>query len=99
MNKNYYIYLDQDGNFYRSDLHFLSAKELCIVFNLYTKDKNGRIHYPTRRLQSYLENRIKSYFYRPNLKSSFNQKKVYDIYSIPNIQELITEFCQKEGDK
>lgn len=92
MNKSYYIYADQDGNFYKSDLHFLSAKELCIVFNLYTKDNSGYIHYPTRKLQSYLKDKVKSYFYRPNLKSNYNQKRVYDIYSVKNIHEIITGF-------
>lgn len=92
MNEKYYIYVDQDGQYYKSKLHFLSAKELCILLKIYTKDKNGVIHYPTRKLQTYLQNKVPSYFYRPNLNSTYNQKRVYDIYSVPNISNLMLNF-------
>lgn len=57
--------------------HLLSVREICEFYNI--KSSNGR--YPVKKMKEFLENhlRTKTYYYRPNPKSTFNQKKVYDL--------------------
>ena len=48
----------------------------------------------TRKLKTFLEDKVKSYYYRPNSKSTFNQITVYDIYNDDFIN-LIRQFREE----
>ena len=73
-----YKYFDKNNKEFESEMHFLTAKELCTVFDIRKGDK-----LPYVRLGKALEFAgFPWYYYRPNPKSTFNQIKVYDYKSL-----------------
>lgn len=88
-----FLYFDKENNSFESEYHFLTSKEICVLLNLYVDKKNGR-RYMTRKLKTFLEDKVKSYYYRPNPKSTFNQITVYDIYNNDFI-DLIKQFREE----